>query len=141
VIWSDEPSFTLFPTSGRVYVWRTPKEAYNPEYLVPTVKHVVGSVMVWAAISWFMLVPLLPFVAELLQGNTWTGWVIRCIPRFPKNDTVFQDDIAPVHTAGTVQSGLEKHEGKLQYLPWPEQSPDLNIIGSPWSVLETRVRN
>jgi predicted transcriptional regulator len=29
VIWSNESSFTLFPTSGRVYVWRTPKEAYN----------------------------------------------------------------------------------------------------------------
>ena len=31
VIWSDESSFTLFPTSGWVYVWRTPKESYNPE--------------------------------------------------------------------------------------------------------------
>jgi hypothetical protein len=27
-------------------------------------------------------VPLLPFMAELLQGSTWTGWVIRCIPLF-----------------------------------------------------------
>ena len=27
VIWSDESFFTLFPTSGRVCVWRTPKEA------------------------------------------------------------------------------------------------------------------
>jgi hypothetical protein len=24
--------------------------------------------------------PLLPLMAELLQGSTWTGWVIRCIP-------------------------------------------------------------
>jgi hypothetical protein len=40
VIWSNESSFTcsLHP-SGRVYVWRTTKEAYNPEYLDPTVKH------------------------------------------------------------------------------------------------------
>jgi hypothetical protein len=37
VIWSDESSFTLFPTSCRVYVLRTLKEAYNPECLVPTV--------------------------------------------------------------------------------------------------------
>jgi IS30 family transposase len=34
VIWSDESSFKLLPTSGRVYVWRTHKEAYNPECLV-----------------------------------------------------------------------------------------------------------
>jgi hypothetical protein len=31
VMWSDESSFTLLPASGRVYVWRTQKEAYNPE--------------------------------------------------------------------------------------------------------------
>jgi transposase len=78
-IWSDESSFTLFPTSGRV--WRTPKEAYNPECLVPTVKR-GGSMMVWAAESWYniVLVTLLPFMAELLQGSTWTGWLISCFP-------------------------------------------------------------
>jgi hypothetical protein len=35
-------------------------------------------------------------------------------------------------TAGTVQSWCEEHEGELQ------QSPDLNIIEPPWSLLETR---
>jgi hypothetical protein len=35
VIWSDELFFTLFPTSGRIYVWKTPKETRNPEFLVP----------------------------------------------------------------------------------------------------------
>jgi hypothetical protein len=81
-MWSDELSFTLFPASGKVYVQRTLKEAYNPECLVPTVKHGGGPVMVWAAISWYsiLLVPLLLFMAELLQGSTWTGSVIRCIP-------------------------------------------------------------
>jgi hypothetical protein len=51
VTWSEESSFTMFRTSGRFYVWRAPKEAYNPEGLVPTVKHGGGSVMNWA-ISW-----------------------------------------------------------------------------------------
>jgi hypothetical protein len=75
-------SFMLFPRSERIYVWRTPKESYNPECLVPTVKHGAGSVMNWAAISWcsILLVALLPFMAELLQGSMWTGWLIRCIP-------------------------------------------------------------
>jgi transposase len=52
MIWSDESSSTLFPTSGRVYIWRTHTEAHNPECLVPTVKHGGSSVMVWAGISW-----------------------------------------------------------------------------------------
>jgi hypothetical protein len=51
VTWSDESSFALFPTSGRVYDSRAPKEFYNPEGLVPTVKYGGGSVMSWA-ISW-----------------------------------------------------------------------------------------
>jgi len=39
IIWSDELYFTLFPTSGQVYVWRMPKKAFIPECLFPAVKH------------------------------------------------------------------------------------------------------
>jgi hypothetical protein len=39
VIWSCESSFKLLLTSGKVYVWKTPKVAYNPECLVPTGKY------------------------------------------------------------------------------------------------------
>jgi hypothetical protein len=45
---------------------------------------------------------------------------------FPKYDAVFQDDSAPIHTAGTVESEYEEHEGELQYFPWPAQPPDPN---------------
>ena len=31
VLFSDESTFTVFPTSGRVTVWRNPKEAYHPD--------------------------------------------------------------------------------------------------------------
>jgi hypothetical protein len=80
VIWSDESSFTLFHASCRDYVWRTLKEAYKPECLFPSVKHGLGSVVAWAAVSWcsILLVPLVPFTAESLQGSTWTSGVIRC---------------------------------------------------------------
>jgi hypothetical protein len=60
---------------------------------------------------------------------------------FPSNDAVFQDDNAPTHTARTVQSWFEKHEGELQHLPWPARSPHLNNTEPLWSVLETRARN
>jgi hypothetical protein len=45
-MWPDELSVTLFPASGRVYVLRTNKKAYNTESLVPTVNHGGGSVMI-----------------------------------------------------------------------------------------------
>jgi hypothetical protein len=60
---------------------------------------------------------------------------------FLKNYAVFQDENVPIHTAGTVQSWLEEHDGERQHLPWPTQSPDLNITEPFWSVLETRARN
>jgi hypothetical protein len=58
-IWSDESSFMLFSASESVYIWRTPKEAYNPECLVPTVKYGRGSVMVWATVSWHSVGPII----------------------------------------------------------------------------------
>jgi hypothetical protein len=96
VLWSDESSFTLFPTSGRVYVWRTPKEVYNPECLVPTVKHVGGSVMVWAEILWHSI----GLITTLHGRITAKGYVGRLGNQvnpmiqtlFPNNDAVSQDD-------------------------------------------------
>ena len=55
-MWSDESSVTMLRTSGWVYVWTSPKEAYNPECLVPTVQHGARSVMIWAAVSSILLV-------------------------------------------------------------------------------------
>jgi hypothetical protein len=53
VIWADESSLTLFPTSGRVYVWDNSQGSMHSRMPVPTVKNGGGSVMVWAAISWY----------------------------------------------------------------------------------------
>ncbi|GFT27717.1 DDE_3 domain-containing protein [Trichonephila clavipes] len=48
VIWSDELSFSLFQTTGQGYIWRTPKQAYDRDCLLPNVKHGDGSTMVQA---------------------------------------------------------------------------------------------
>jgi hypothetical protein len=57
------------------------------------------------------------------------------------NNAVFQDYDAPIHTARTVESWFEEHEGELQHLPWAVKSPGLNTTEPLWLVSETRVRN
>jgi hypothetical protein len=54
----------------------------------------------------------------------------------PNNVAVFQDNSAIIHTARTVQSWFDEHEGQLQHIPWPTQSLNLNIIETLWPVLE-----
>ena len=39
VLWTVESKFNLFGPDGRVMVWRTPQEAFDPRCTVPTVKH------------------------------------------------------------------------------------------------------
>ncbi|KMQ86560.1 transposable element tcb1 transposase [Lasius niger] len=130
---------------GRVYVWRTPKEAYNPDCLLPTVKHGSGSVMIWATISWYSAGPIITLngritaneYLDILNDKLLTMIYIL----FPNNNAISQDNNAPIHTASKVQSWFEEHQNKLQHLPWPAQSPDLNIIKPLWAVLEKRVRS
>jgi hypothetical protein len=63
--------------------------------------------------------------------------VLPMMQTFLNSDAVFKDDSDPIHTAGTVPSWFEGHEGELQHLPWPEKSPGLNIVEPLWSVLTT----
>jgi len=63
------------------------------------------------------------------------------VQMFPNNDTVFQGDSSPIHSAGNVHSWFEQHEDALHHLPWPAQSPDVNVIGPLWSVSESSARS
>jgi hypothetical protein len=73
VIWVDESSFTV-PYMRKSLRLENTKGNLQSKIPGSSSETRVGSVMVWAAVSWYsiLLVPLLPFMAELLQGSTWT---------------------------------------------------------------------
>ncbi len=51
VLWSDETKINLFGSDGVKRLWRQPGEEYKDKYVLSTVKHVGGSVMVWGCMS------------------------------------------------------------------------------------------
>ena len=96
VIWSDESSFMLFPTSG----W-TPMEAYNPECHFRIMKHGHRSVVVWVAISWYSAVPLIALRGQITASDRMHILGNQVHPMFWMfpNDALFQDGSSPILTA------------------------------------------
>jgi hypothetical protein len=117
-MWSEESSFTLFPSSGGVCIWRIPKEAYSVWFQQWKTG---GSVMVWATMSWLSVHPIITLQGQI-TAREYMDWLgnqghpmVQAL--FLSNIAVLQDDTAPIHTAGTVQSWFEEHEGELQHFP------------------------
>jgi len=63
---------------------------------------------------------------------------LKAQARKVKRRFVFQEDNAPVHTAKVARDFL--HSNNVELLPWPPQSPNLNLIEEFWSILESGLR-
>ncbi len=57
---------------------------------------------------------------------------------FKDADFIFQQDLAPAHTAKSTKSWLNDHE--VGVLDWPANSPDLNIENL-WGIVKRKMRN
>ncbi len=57
---------------------------------------------------------------------------------FKDADFIFQQDLAPAHTAKSTKSWLNDHG--VGVLDWPANSPDLNIENL-WDIVKRKMRN
>ncbi len=54
-------------------------------------------------------------------------------------DFIFQQDLAPVHTAKGTKSWFNDHGVTVIY--WPANSPDLNPIDNLWRIVKRKMRH
>jgi hypothetical protein len=76
-----------------------PRKPYNPECLVPSVKHGGRSVMIWAAISRYSPGPIDNLSGRITASDhvdilgTHVHLMVQML--FPNNNAIFQEDIRP----------------------------------------------
>jgi transposase len=143
VIFSDESKYKIFGSDGRQYCWRRPGEALDPRYTQKVVKHGGGSIMVWGCITARGVGRLCRIdgtmtavkYTEILEDGLLGTLQDR---KMRSSDFIFQHDNDPKHTSRHTKAWLSNHN--LQVLPWPANSPDMNIIENLWEYLDRKVR-
>ncbi len=109
-------------------VWRKSGEAQNPCCLKSSMKF-PQSVMIWAAMSSAGVGPLC-FLKSTVNAAIYQEILEHfMLPSADKlygdADLIFQQDLAPAHTAKGTKSWFNNHG--VTVLDWPANSPDLNL--------------
>ncbi len=131
VLWSDETKINLFGSDGVKHVWWQPGEEYKDKCVLPTVKHVVGSVMVWGCMS-AAGTGELQFIEGTMNANTYCDILKQSmIPSLRRlgRRAIFQHD--NFHCLANEAEG--KGDGLAKHLS------DLNPIEHLWDIPKRKV--
>ncbi len=142
VLFSDESKFCISFGNQGPRVWRKGGEAHSPSCMKSSVKF-PQSVMIWGAMSSAGVGPLCflktnvtaPVYQEILEHFM----LPSADQLFKDADFIFQQDLAPAHTAKSTKSWLNDHG--VGVLDWPANSPDLNPIENLWGIVKRKMRN
>ncbi len=141
VLFSDENKFCISFGNQIPRVWRKGGEAYSPSYLKSSVKF-PQSVMICGAMSSAGGVPLCflktNVTAPVYQDILEHFMLPSADQLFKDADFIFQQDLAPAHTAKSTKSWLNDHG--VGVLDWPANSPDLNIENQS-GIVKRKMRN
>ncbi len=123
-------------------VWRKGGEAHSPSCMKSSVKF-PHSVMIWGAMSSAGVGPLCflktNVTAPVYQDILEHFMLPSADQLFKDADFIFQQDLAPAHTAKSTNRWLNDHG--VGVLDWPANSPDLNPIENLWGIVKRKMRN
>ncbi len=142
VLFSDESKFYISFGNQCPRVWRKGGEAHSPSFLKSSVKF-PQSVMIWGAMSSAGVGPLCFLKTKVTTSVYQIILEHFMLPSadqlFKDADFIFQQDLAPVHTAKSTKRWLNDHG--VGVLDWPANSPDLNPIENLWGIIKRKMRN
>ncbi len=142
VLFSDESKFCISFGNQGPRVWRKGGEAHSPSCLKSSLKF-PQSVMIWGAMSSAGVGPLCflktNVTAPIYQDILEHFMLPSADQLFKDADFIFQQDLAPAHTAKSTKSRLNDHG--VGVLDWPANSPDLNPTENIWRIVKRKMRN
>ncbi len=142
VLFSDESKFSISFGNQGPRVWRKSGEAQNPCCLKSSVKF-PQSEMIWAAMLSAGVGPLC-FLKSTVNAAIYQEILEHFMLPSADNhygdaDFIFQQDLAPAHTAKGTKSWFNDHG--VTVLDWPANSPDLNPIENLWGIVKRKMRD
>ena len=136
VVFSDEKKVNFDGPDGLAYYWH---DIRRDERIRMSRQVGGGSVMVWGAFSGKGRAELV-VMRGMQDAKRYVKVLEESLLPFiglHSGDIIFQQDNAPIHTAGLTRKWLETHQIRL--MEWPARSSDLNPIENVWSFMVRHV--